>query len=339
MPETPEASAQPDTYASTEASAPTATASASVDTYQSAAPVLSISGETLPANMVKNNVAAIHGVIRADGGVIASVTGELISSSGAVVQQCSYYPETSEFSLAGTLNAELRFAYLTPDTYVYQVSASAVNGGVKTEETLIYHSFTVYDSQAELRGASGSVAGSGGEYSAKLTDDTSNAGIIWNYLAIQLNNPYGAAGILGNIYTESGCIPAKVQGDLSTDSSFSQSYTAKVDDGSISRDAFVGSTPGEKYGQGYGLCQWTAERKGELYDLASLMGCSVGSLDIQCQFLMQELVLDYPELLEYLKTATDARAAALEFCNVFEQAGVRGGRASFAVDYLEKYGA
>ena len=50
-----------------------------------------------------------------------------------------------------------------------------------------------------------------------------------------------------------------------------------------------------------------------------------------------ELELKYPELLEFLRTTDDARAAAREFFYVFEQGSEMGDRAGIAEAYLEKF--
>ena len=34
---------------------------------------------------------------------------------------------------------------------------------------------------------------------------------IWDYLIKEINNPYGVAGLMGNIYAESGMIPNRVE--------------------------------------------------------------------------------------------------------------------------------
>ena len=295
-------------------------------------PFVTISEATLPTDMVQRNVVMLHGALSTDCGVISQVDGLIINSAGETVQQCSFYPDSAGFSLAGTVNSELHFATLTPDSYIYQLSATAVNGEVSADYVLIYHAFTV--SQTAPKTGSASAAG----YSARLTDDSSNAGYIWNYFIGEFNNPCAAAAILGNIDVESGCIPTRVEGDLSSDFAFSKSYTASVDDGSVNRDSFIRAKPADGYGHGYGLCQWTGDRKGALYDLASLRGASVGDLGVQCELIMLELCSNYPKLYDYLLTADSAEAAALEFCGVYEQASVWGSRAAIAQGYLDKYG-
>ena len=85
---------------------------------------------------------------------------------------------------------------------------------------------------------------------------------IWDYLIKEINNPYGVAGLMGNIYAESGMIPNRVEvlclnrlkehGQVWNDST----YTAAVDNGKISRETFLHPLPNKQYG--YGLCQWTS---------------------------------------------------------------------------------
>ena len=172
-------------------------------------------------------------------------------------------------------------------------------------------------------------------YSAKLTDDTSNAGYIWNYFVDQFDNPYAAAAILGNMMAESSCIPYLVEGAGTT---FSRQYTLDTDAGEIPRDAFAFDLPGKNYGYGYGLCQWTQTRKANLYDYAKDSGVSVGDIGLQCDFVMRELLSDYPGLYSYLLRCTDVTAATEQFCSVFEQAAIYGGRTDYAKQYLEKFG-
>ena len=108
----------------------------------------------------------------------------------------------------------------------------------------------------------------------------------------------GAAGLMGNIYAESGMLPNRVEilclkrlaenGMKYTD----ESYTAAVDSGKISRASFLNPLPGKQYG--YGLCQWTSPgRKAGLYDLVKKKGVSISDLDAQIEWLLQELMTSY----------------------------------------------
>jgi len=303
-------------------------------TVQSDKPVISISGETLPSDMLQYNVAALRGVLSADKGNITNVNAMLTDESGAIVQSCSYQPGLPSFSLAGTVNAQLQFAVLQPGTYFYVLDVEAENNGITAEQQIFYHRFTVFATQEEMNKSA-----SGGEEvkGSNISIDSSNAATIWNFLIVYLDNPYGAAGVLANIEVESGCDPRRVQGDFSEGFAYSANYTQLVDEGNVNRDSFIWALPGEGYGSGYGLCQWTLERKEGLYDLAMKDGTSVGDLNTQCTYLIMELELKYPELSNLLKTTTDAREAAREFFYVFEQGSEMGGRADIAEDYLEAF--
>ena len=304
--------------------------------------------------MKAGNIVDIKGVVKTDKGQLTNVTGRLLKD-GEVVQEYAYVPYSPEFSLAGTLNASMHFADLGAGEYTYQLTAAAENKGETVETVLIDKKFTLYlesaqksiqtqTAQPETSAApapvqSAAPAASSGkkEYAAQTTYDTSNAGIIWNYFVEQFDNPYTAAAILGCIDSESSCEPTRVEGDFTSQFYFSQDYTDSIDNGSVSREAFIKYLPRVKCGHGYGLCQWTGERKGYLYDLAMENGTSVGDLLTQCEFIMQEIRNDYPELLEYLVNAEDELSATLEFSNVYLQTLVHGGRTTLASEYLDKY--
>lgn len=317
-------------------------------------PVITVVDATEPSDMKAGNVVDIRGVVKTDKGQLTNVTGRLLKD-GEVVQEYAYVPYSPEFSLAGTLNASMHFADLGAGEYTYQLTAAAENKGETVETVLIDKKFTLYlesaqnstqteTAQPETSAApapvqSAAPAASNGkkEYAAQTTYDTSNAGIIWNYFVEQFDNPYTAAAILGCIDSESSCEPTRVEGDFTSQFYFSQDYTDSIDNGSVSREAFIKYLPRDKCGHGYGLCQWTGERKGYLYDLAMENGTSVGDLLTQCEFIMQELRNDYPEQLEYLVNAEDELSATLEFSNVYLQTLVHGGRTTLASEYLDKY--
>ena len=320
-------------------------------------PVITVVDATEPSDMKAGNVVDIRGVVKTDKGQLTNVTGRLLKD-GEVVQEYAYMPYSPEFSLAGTLNASMHFADLGAGEYTYQLTAAAENKGETVETVLIDKKFTLYlesaqkstqtqtaqpetaaaPEQTQQTEAAAPAASSGKkEYAVQTTYDTSNAGIIWNYFVEQFDNPYTAAAILGCIDSESSCEPTRVEGDFTSQFYFSQDYTDSIDNGSVSREAFIKYLPRDKCGHGYGLCQWTGERKGYLYDLAMENGTSVGDLLTQCEFIMQELRNDYPELLEYLVNAEDELSATLEFSNVYLQTLVHGGRTTLASEYLDKY--
>ena len=75
---------------------------------------------------------------------------------------------------------------------------------------------------------------------------------IWNFLLSKLNNEYGVAGLMGNLYAESGLRPNNLQNTFEISLGMSDAqYTAAVDNGSYSKEKFA------RDGAGYGMAQWT----------------------------------------------------------------------------------
>lgn len=128
---------------------------------------------------------------------------------------------------------------------------------------------------------------------------------IWNYLLDKLdNNSYGAAGLMGNIYAESGFNPINLQNNFEKKLGYTdQTYTIAVDNGSYKN--FV------KDKAGYGLCQWTYwSRKQNLLNFAKQEKKSIGDLEMQLDFLMKELSSSYKSVLNTLKTIKSVKEAS-----------------------------
>ena len=138
----------------------------------------------------------------------------------------------------------------------------------------------------------------------------SNGQTIWNYLYYRIGNAYGVAGLMGNLWAESNYNPNIVQGDVPI-TQFSIDYTAKVDNGTITREEFYNDTTG---GGGYGLAQWTYwNRKRDLYDMWKSGGySSIGSMDLALDYLWWELNnrSEFLHIIPALKTASSIREAA-----------------------------
>ena len=148
---------------------------------------------------------------------------------------------------------------------------------------------------------------------------------VWKHLISAGLTPEGAAGVMGNLYAESGIIPNRVEilclqrlreiGKHYTDAT----YTALVDDGGISRDLFLHPL-GDTRQYGYGLAQWTSpSRKGSLYDLCRSRKVSIGNLTAQLDYLMVELRGSYKAVLDVLTTTKDVRTASDKVLMDFEQ--------------------
>lgn len=163
---------------------------------------------------------------------------------------------------------------------------------------------------------------------------------IWNYFMGKIGNEYGVAGLMGNLYAESGLCPYIVQGDIPV-SEYSLEYTADVTSGAISEEDFVHNGPG---GGGYGLAQWTYySRKQELYDMWQSGGYnSIGSIALACDFLWYELQTSFSGVLSVLRSADSVREASDKVLHDFESpadqsTAVEETRESYGLNYYEKF--
>ena len=171
---------------------------------------------------------------------------------------------------------------------------------------------------------------------------------IWNYLNSKIDNSYGVAGLMGNLFAESGLKSNNLE-DLCekrlrennkkycTD----DSYTAAVDNGKIGRAEFLNPLPNKCYG--YGLAQWTSTgRKAGLYDLAKQRGVSISDEEMQLDYLISELKSVFPSVLSSLKNAKSVQEASDVVLTKFEMPAnigteVKNLRASYGQKYYDKY--
>ena len=139
---------------------------------------------------------------------------------------------------------------------------------------------------------------------------------IWGQLKVHLKNEIGVAALMGNLQAESGLYPDRVQGDIPY-SDYSKTYTANVDNGSISENDFVNNGPNRG---GYGLAQWTFyTRKQGLYNMFKSGGYdSIGSPKLACDYLIYELRESYTGVYNALVNATDVRSASDRVLHDFE---------------------
>lgn len=163
---------------------------------------------------------------------------------------------------------------------------------------------------------------------------------IWNYLKNKIGNEYGVAGLMGNLYAESGLHPDIVQGDIPY-SNYSKNYTAQVDSGAISKTDFVHNGPN---GGGYGLAQWTFyTRKQGLYEKwKNGKYSSIGSIDLALDFLWVELTASYSGVLQVLKNAASVKQASDKVLHDFERpadqsTAVEQNRASLGQAYYNQF--
>ena len=159
---------------------------------------------------------------------------------------------------------------------------------------------------------------------------------IWNFLKAQGLSDAGVAGVVGNLYAESGLRPNNLQNSYEGKLGMADAeYTEMVDHGTYTN--FVRDKAG------YGLCQWTYwSRKQALLDYAKVKGASIGDLAMQLGFMMQELNQGYKALVLKLKTATSVKEASDAFLLQFERPADqsearRKQRAEYGQKYFDKY--
>ena len=172
-----------------------------------------------------------------------------------------------------------------------------------------------------------------------------NTDAAYNCLIAAGASVYGACGVMGNIFAESGFNPRNLEdlceerlGYKYTD----DTYTEAVDSGEISRELFLHPT-GDSRQYGYGLCQWTsAGRKAGLYDLAKKKGVSIGDPTMQIEYMISELQSKYRSVFYALKNTKTVQEASDIFLTKFEQpldtgSGVKSKRAFYGEQYYMLY--
>lgn len=164
----------------------------------------------------------------------------------------------------------------------------------------------------------------------------SNEKRIWDYLKSKGLTDYGVAGLLGNLYAESGLLPNNLQNTGNKKLGMTDDeYVTAVDNGSYKN--FVRDS------QGFGLAQWTYwSRKEALLAFAKAAGASIGDLDMQLNFLWKELSEGYSGVLSVLMSAQSVLEASNSVLLNFERPAnqsesVQAKRASYGQVYYEKY--
>ena len=158
-----------------------------------------------------------------------------------------------------------------------------------------------------------------------------NAEKIWNFLKSKIDNDYGVAGLMGNLYHESGLRPTNLQQIFEKKFNMTDDeYTKAVDDGSYTN--FV------RDGAGYGLAQWTWwSRKEALQKFCQKKGTSIGDLESQLEYLWKELQ-GYKKVLTTLQNATSVLEASNIVLFDFERPADQGPTMQKKrADYGEKY--
>lgn len=163
-----------------------------------------------------------------------------------------------------------------------------------------------------------------------------NDKLIWDKLIAAGLTPAGAAGLMGNLYAESGLNPQNLQNTYEKKLGYTDAdYTAAVDCGSYAD--FAGD------GAGYGLSQWTySTRKAALLAYAMDRGLSIGDLGMQVDFLLQELQSLFRAVWDKLRTTASVRDASDCVLIQFERPANQstencGRRAALAQGFYDKF--
>lgn len=163
-----------------------------------------------------------------------------------------------------------------------------------------------------------------------------NEQIIWSYFEDKGFSKYGIAGLMGNLYAESGLYPQNLQNTYNSLLGFTDAeYTKAVDNGTYTN--FVNDAAG------YGLAQWTYwSRKKNLLNFAKEKNKSIGDLNLQLDFLYKELKENFNSVFNTLKTAKSVLEASNVVLFKFENpavqnTSVQNQRASYGQKYYDQF--
>lgn len=147
---------------------------------------------------------------------------------------------------------------------------------------------------------------------------SSNSEKIWNFLIAKIKNPFGVAGLMGNIGAESGFMSNNLQNTYEKSLGYTDDeYVAAVDSGRYTN--FVHDSAG------FGLVQWTYwSLKEYLLNYAKKNGKSIGDLEMQLECLCQQLQEQYKSVWNVLISATDILTASNKVLFDFERPADQG---------------
>lgn len=167
--------------------------------------------------------------------------------------------------------------------------------------------------------------------------------LIWATLKSENLTDAGVAGLMGNLFAESGLRFNRLEelcrirlkayyGTTYTD----EQYTQMVDNGEISREQFLHPIPDRQYG--YGIAQWTSPgRKSGLYDLCKANNVSISDESTQLVFLINELKNTYQGVYSVLKTTNDISVASEKVLRDFESPAITASVISQRLFYSKNY--
>lgn len=160
---------------------------------------------------------------------------------------------------------------------------------------------------------------------------------IWNLLMEVIGNPYGVAGLMGNLMAESSMNPLRKTGGKGYVKSISGfEYAQKVMSGDITPYDFAHD------GIAFGLAQWRYwSRKEDLFKYCRENNLDIGSLDCQVGYLLEELP-KYKTVWKTLKDATSIGEASDIVLLRYEKPAntsdkVKAKRQLYGQQFYEKY--
>lgn len=145
---------------------------------------------------------------------------------------------------------------------------------------------------------------------------------VWEWLLADIGNEFGVAGLMGNLYAESGICPYRCEGmdysqsmteTLTTYRAFDNAY----DFARHYTTSYRRSDGTMYYGYGYSLAQWTTfSRKENYYNYVGQE--NIGNNQKSVEFLLYELKNGYPGVYNVLKNATSIEQASRKVLYDFE---------------------
>ena len=218
---------------------------------------------------------------------------------------------------------------------LYETNSDGFFVHVDTRET---KSFWYGQNEASRTTFGGTTVATANKIDTSAVKDTAaDPKVIWDYFKAKGLNDFGIAGLMGNLYAESGLKPTNLQNTYEKKLGYTDAeYTAAVDQGKYAN--FV------KDSAGYGLAQWTYwSRKQNLLDFAQSKNKSIGDLNMQLDFLYKELSEGYKNsVLKVLCEAKSVLEASNSVLLKFERPAdqsetVQNKRAGFGQTYYDKY--
>lgn len=162
-----------------------------------------------------------------------------------------------------------------------------------------------------------------------------NENYIWKFLWERTGNVFSAAGLMGNLYAESGLNPRNLENKYEVKLGMTDNgYTQAVDSGVY--DEFASDSAG------YGLAQWTYKtRKQYLLNYARERQRSIGDLEMQLEFLWKELS-SYKSVMRSLLAATSVQEASDLILTKYEMPAnqsdsVKKKRAAYGQKYFDMF--